>query len=246
MPSMRIDTTSNVPLYAQLEGILAADIESGQLRPGTQLPPEDSLVARFSVSRTTVRAAVQNLARRGLVEIRRGRGTFVSRPKLTQELSGLTGFVEDMQALGKQATARLVDQGVIPAAEAVAQHLQLEKGTPVVRIRRVRLADGTPISLDETYLPHDVGIKVMANDLEVEPIFTLLEQKYDLPLIEADYRLEAVAANTDVAVALQVPLGSPIFLIERTSYCADRAPVDYERLYYRGDQIRFVTRLARR
>ncbi|HEX4368385.1 MAG TPA: GntR family transcriptional regulator [Rhodopila sp.] len=243
---MRIDTSSCVPLYAQVEGALAAGIETGQLRPGTQLPPEDSLIAHFAVSRTTIRAAVQNLARRGLVEIRRGRGTFVASPKLTQELSGLTGFVEDMQALGKQATARLIDQQVMPAAQTVAEHLHLEKGVPIVRIRRVRLADGTPMSLDETFLPHDVGIKVMANDLEVEPIFTILEQKYDLPLTEADYRLEAIAANTDVAAALNVPLGSPIFLVERTSYCAGRRPIDYERLHYRGDQISFVTRLARR
>ncbi|HVY17071.1 MAG TPA: GntR family transcriptional regulator [Rhodopila sp.] len=246
MQSMPIDTTSAVPLYAQVEALLAANIESGQLQPGTQLPPEDSLIARFSVSRTTIRAAVQNLARRGLVEIRRGRGTFVSRPKLTQELSGLTGFVEDMQALGKQATARLIDKQVLPATEAVAEHLKLEPGVPVVRIRRVRLADGVPMSLDETYLPHEVGVKVMADDLEVDPIFTLLEQKYDLPLTEADYRLEAIAANSDVAVALCVPLGSPIFLVERTSFCADRRPIDYERLHYRGDQISFVTRLARR
>jgi len=115
-----------------------------------------------------------------------------------------------------------------------------------MRIRRVRLADGEPVSFDETYLPREVGEKVITNDLEVEPIFSLLEQKYDMPLVEAEYRLEAVAAEPVVAEALGVETGSPLFLIERTSYCAGNQPVDYEKLYYRGDVVRFVTRLARR
>jgi GntR family transcriptional regulator len=243
---MEIDPTNSLPLYAQIESVLASSIENGEFLPGSQLPTEDSLSARFAVSRTTIRMTIQNLVRRGLLEIRRGRGTFVSQPKMTQNLTSLTGFVEDMQALGRHASARLIGQEVITATEAVATHLELPKGSSVVRIRRVRLADRMPVSLDETYLPHDIGVQVMANDLAVEPIFSLLEAKYNLQLVEADYRLEAIAADTNVAPALGVGLGSPIFLIERTSYCAGRRPIDYERLHYRGDQIRFVTRLARR
>jgi GntR family transcriptional regulator len=210
------------------------------------LPPEAGLVARFKVSRTTVRKAIQNLVERGLVEVRRGRGTFVTRPKITQELTELTGFVEDMQALGRTPTARLLDKRVVAADEAVARHLALAPGTLVVRLRRVRLADGVAISFDETYLPRELGEKVAENDLAAEPVFALLEIKYDTPLIEAEYQLQAAAANSVAAEALQVPAGSPIFLIERTSYTTGSRPVDYERLHYRGDLIRFVTRLARR
>jgi GntR family transcriptional regulator len=106
--------------------------------------------------------------------------------------------------------------------------------------------DKMPLSFDETYLPREIGEKIVEHDLEAEPIFTLLEQKYSTPLTEADYRLEAVSANTAVAWALEISAGSPIFLIERTSYTTGRRPIDYEKLYYRGDQIRFVTRLTRR
>jgi GntR family transcriptional regulator len=116
----------------------------------------------------------------------------------------------------------------------------------VVRLRRVRLADGVAMSFDETYLPRDIGEKVAENDSEAEPVFTLLEDKYDTPLVEAEYELEAAAADPVAAEALQVPAGSPICLIERTSCTAGNRPVDYERLHYRGDLIRFVTRLARR
>jgi GntR family transcriptional regulator len=102
------------------------------------------------------------------------------------------------------------------------------------------------MSFDETYLPRDLGEKVAENNLEAEPVFALLEDEYGMPLVEAEYTLEAVAADLVAAQALQVLPGSPIFLIERTSYTTGKRPVDYERLHYRGDLIRFVTRLARR
>ena len=184
--------------------------------------------------------------RRGLVEIRRGRGTFVLTPKITQELTELTGFVEDMQSLGRQASARLLDKRTVPASDSVARQLAITAGTPVVRLQRVRLADDSPLSFDETYLPSEIGERILENDLETEPIFSLLEQKYDTPLVEAEYRLEAVSADATVARALGVSAGSPIFLIERTSYTTGHHPIDYEKLHYRGEHIRFVTRLARR
>jgi GntR family transcriptional regulator len=102
------------------------------------------------------------------------------------------------------------------------------------------------MSFDETYLPRDLGEKVAENDLEAEPVFALLENKYDTPLVEAEYKLEAVAADPVAAQALQVSAGTLIFLIQRTSYTTGNQPVDYERLHDRGDLIRFVTRLARR
>jgi GntR family transcriptional regulator len=233
-------------LYSQVESVLAAEITDGSLKAGDQLATEGSLIARFAVSRITVRRAIQNLVNRGLVEIRRGKGTFVAALKITQELTELSGFVEDMQALGRKPTARLIGKDIVVADETVAGQLALTKGERVVRIHRVRLADGIPMSFDETYLPLEIGRKIIANNLKTEPIFALMEQKYNIPLLEAEYRLEAVAATADVSAALRVPHGSPIFLIERTSYSTGGRPVDYEKLYYRGDLIRFVTRLARR
>ena len=236
---------NRLPLYSQVEDALAARIASGELPSGCQLPPEESLVGEFNVSRTTIRTTIQNLIRRGFVEIRRGKGTFVVQPKIVQELTELTGFVEDMQVLGSHATARVLDKNVVPASVSVARHLALPLGTPIVQIRRVRLADGVPLSFDETYLPEELGRRIMEDDLESEPIFSLLEQRYGTPLLEAEYLLEASIADADVATALAVSVGSPIFLIERTSYSTNRQPVDYEKLHYRGDCIRFKTRLAR-
>ena len=113
---------SRSPLYERVESVLADDIADGRLPPETQLPSEDGLVERFKVSRTTVR-------KRGLVEVRRGKGTFVTQPRITQELTELTGFVEDMQALRRTPTARLLDERIVAADEAVAHQLALAPGT---------------------------------------------------------------------------------------------------------------------
>lgn len=215
----------------------------GALPPGARVPSEDSLAERYGVSRTTIRTAIQSLVARGLIEIRRGTGTFVTQPVITQELTELTGFVEDMQALGRDPSAAILDRRIVAASETVARQLSLQRGTAVARIQRVRLADGVPLSFDETYLPQDLGEKIMADDLENQSIFSLLEHKYSTPLLDAEYRLAAVASHGTVARALGIIPDSPIFLIERTTYSDNHRPVDYERLYYRGDHIRFVTRL---
>lgn len=232
-------------LYARIEETIAKEIAQGEYRPGDKLPAEDALIERFQVSRITVRRAIQNLVSRGLLEIRRGLGTFVLSPRIEAELTKLTGFVEDMKSVGRKATARVVSQGVVAASARVAERLQLTKGTKVMRIKRVRLAEGTPVSLDETYLPLLLGKQIVQNDLRLHPIFTLLEERYGVPLVEADYELEAVIATKAVAEALQVTVGSPIFQIERTSMTTGNQPVDYEVLSYRGDLVRFVTKLLR-
>ena len=134
----------------KVENVTISRIPNGSLPPGTRLPSEDSLVQEYAVSRTTIGQAIQSLVQRSLVEIRRGKGTFVTHPKITQELTELTGLVEDMQALGRHATAKVLDQQVLAANQVVARQLALPQGAPVVRIQRVRLADGIPLSFDET------------------------------------------------------------------------------------------------
>jgi len=198
-------------LYARVETVLAGEIVDGGLKVCDQLPTEDSLIARFGVSRITVRRAIQNLVSRGLVEIRRGKGTFVAAQKITQDLKELSGFVEDMHALGRKPTARVISKEAVTANATVARQLALTRGERVIRIRRVRLADDIPLSFDETYLPLEIGKKIVGNNLRVEPIFSLLERKYNVPLVEAEYKLDAVAAENEVARALKVKPLSPIF-----------------------------------
>ncbi|WP_022894539.1 GntR family transcriptional regulator [Agromyces subbeticus] len=236
---------SNIgPLYSRVERSLVERI-GVDLLPGDQLPTEDELIAEFRVSRITVRRAVSNLVARGVAISRRGKGTFVASPRIEQPLTELTGFVEDMHAAGLAASALVLSSSPVAADAEVARHLDVPVGSKVVFIERVRLGNGIPISFDETYLLPDIGAKVANDDLATEPIFSLLEQKYGVPLIEAEYRLESLGAAPHIAAALQIPAGDATFRIERTSFTTGGRPVDYERLHYRGDAIAFVTRLQR-
>lgn len=232
------------PLYAQVERAVRARIGVDYLS-GDRLPTEDALMREFDVSRITVRRAMQNLAAAGLIEKRAGRGSFVAEPKITQPLTGLTGFVEDMEAQGRAVTAEvhLAIEGAV--GPAVRDALDLERGEQAVIIERVRLADGRPVSFDRTWLPLAIGREVLAADLAVEPIFTVLEDRLGIPLTDAAYVLESVAADTEIAGALRCDPGAPIFRITRTSFTTGGRPVDHEVLHYHGDAIRFVTKLER-
>jgi DNA-binding transcriptional regulator YhcF (GntR family) len=112
-------TFTRLPLYAQVEDALAERIASGRLAMGAQLPSEEELIREFGVSRTTIRTTIQNLVRQGLVEIRRGRGTFVASPKIVQELTELTGFVGHLGSKGvkKESTDLVADVGAFRAIE---------------------------------------------------------------------------------------------------------------------------------
>jgi GntR family transcriptional regulator len=112
---VEIDPQSHLPLHAQVEKLLVRSMADGALPPGARVPSEDSLVEQYAVSRTTIRTAIQSLIARGLVEIRRGKGTFVTQPVITQELTALTGFVEDMQALRVDPSARVLDRRIAAA-----------------------------------------------------------------------------------------------------------------------------------
>jgi GntR family transcriptional regulator len=235
-----------VPLYARVLEALRSDLAAGVWRPGDQMPTEPDLMGRFGVSRITIRQALSELVHAGVLYRRSGKGTFVTQPKIEQELHALTGFVEDMIALGMRATARVVSVERVPADATVAQYLEVPQGRQVLRIERVRLGNDEPLSFDVTYLPPALGERVAREDLSVHPIFTLLEDKYGIPLGYADYRIHAATADAHVARQLEIARGAPVLVIERMAYSDNGTPLDCERLHYRGDRISYRMRLLRR
>lgn len=241
-----IQRESPVPLYHQLREILRSEILEGRFKPGERLPTEFELIARYQVSRTTVRQTIGELQKEGLVTVHRGKGTFVRDGKIEPELSALTGFVEDMLALGIEASARVLSIEEVRADKLVAGQLGLNPGDRVIKIVRIRLANQEPLSYDVSFLPYEIGAKLAQEDLVVYPIFTLLEDKYGVPLGEADYRIEASLADRKIAEALGIRKGAAMLSIERTTYSASGVAVDFEQLFYRGDRIRYTMRLKRK
>src|SRR5258708_8684557 len=130
---MEIDPHSHVPLHAQVEQAVLKSMANGVLPAGARLPAEERLIERFGVSRTTIRTAIQSLLAQGLVEIRRGKGTFVTQPTIAQELTELTGFVEDMRASGREPSALVLDRRVVAACRNEAPPPILQPAPPAAR-----------------------------------------------------------------------------------------------------------------
>src|SRR5215510_5622334 len=142
-----------VPLYYPLKTILLEQIRTGKMKPNDKLPAEDELAATYGVSKATVRQALNELAVAGVLRREQGRGTFVAEPKLAQGPRELTSFTEEMNKLGFRPTSKVLTHDVIEAEADVAEKLRIEKGGPVVRLKRLRIADGKPMGIQTAYIP---------------------------------------------------------------------------------------------
>ncbi|MEW5813960.1 MAG: GntR family transcriptional regulator [Spirochaetota bacterium] len=243
---MQVSKSNPAPLYYQIREIIRDEIINSSLLPGTLLSSETGLINRFKVSRATVRRALDDLAAEGIVYRVQGQGTFVRGHRISQELTALTGFVEDMLELGLRPSSQLLKTDELPVSEVVAKKLNLSPGEVVTYIERLRLANNIPLSFDTTWLPNDVGQKIVSEDLTSYPIYSLLEDKYGITLSEANYIIDASTAEGEIAEILQIQTGDPIFVITRVAYTAEELAIDYEKLYYRADRINFSMRLKRR
>ncbi|PSR58638.1 GntR family transcriptional regulator [Nocardia sp. MDA0666] len=228
----------------RVRDVLRARIRSG-VYGDSPLPLEAALAADFRVSRNIVRDALALLRDEGLIDRVPGAGTFVVAEKAVQALDRLRGLAESFDTGCDRITNRVLLAEVVPATTIVAERLELEPGTPVVALERVRLLDGEPLSLDASYLTADVGAPLLEMDLAGRDVFGLLEAELGLPLGSAAVSIEAVAADSTVAGLLSIRTGSPLLLLERLTYTDSGRPVDLEYLRFRGDRFSLSGRLHR-
>lgn len=236
---------SPVPLYSQLKEILRTRILDGTYPPLSRMPSEAELGKAFEVSRITVRQALGDLQKEGLIFKIHGKGTFVAKPKAFQNVSTLQGLGESMTQRGYEVINRLRSFKTVPANAQVAARLQVAEGENVVQIKRARLVNRELVSLEITWLPEAVGKRLEKTDLVSRDIFLILENDCALPLGHADLAIDAILADAELARALEVEEGSPVMRIERLTHTADGAPLDYEHLYYRGDAFQYRLRIDR-
>src|SRR5580692_4804496 len=240
-PPPEIVREPGTTVHAQIEDWLAGQIVGGALVPGDRLPTEHDLAAWFGVSRMTLRHALAELARRGLVTRAVGRhgGTFVAAPKLEQDLTTLAGFSEQLRRHGMVAGARVLTASQRPAGPAAGAALRLAETDPVYEVRRIRLADGRPIVLERSLFPAARFPDMLDCRLDGS-LYELLEVKYGLRPYRARESLEPVTAGVREAEALEVAEGAPLMLVERTAYAKSGEPLEFARDLFRGDRTRVV------
>lgn len=217
---------------------------TGVLPAGAAVPPERELAQRYGTSRTTVRQALAELAVEGKLLRVQGRGTFVAKPKVAQVLE-LTSYTEDMRAHGLQPRSVLLDTGYVTAGDELAGFLGIRAGGRALRIHRLRLADGEPMSIDSSYLSARRFPGLRRNLRKNSSLYKTLASAYGVELAEAEETIETVLAGPEDARLLGVDVGLPLLLVSRHSFDPAGAPVEWARSWYRGDRYKIVTRLRR-
>jgi GntR family transcriptional regulator len=233
------------PLHARIKTTLRTRILEGIYPALSQLPSESELGAAFGVSRITVRQALGDLQKEGLIYTLQGKGSFVARPKAFQNVTSLMGFAESMSAMGHEVVNRLLDLRTVAATASVGRQLRLAEGTLVTEIRRVRLLDREPVSLEVTYVPEALGRKLAQADLVTRDIFLIIENECALPLGHAELKIDATLADADLAHALGMSEGAAVLRIERLTHDTRGRPIDFEHLYFRADTFQYRLRVDR-
>jgi GntR family transcriptional regulator len=234
-----------LPRYYQLQEIIRERIRSGEWVPGSIIPSERQLCERYGISRMTTRQAITELVNEGLLYREQGKGTYVGRPKIPQQLLRLTGFTEDIQVREQRPGARVLTAEMWPADAASAERLRIREGQPVFRLRRLRLADAEPLALETTCISFIGCERLLEDDFERHSLYHLLETKYDVPPLEAEQELEADLARDEEAHHLQIAAGSPVLRTRRITASRKQLPIEYATSVYRGDKYRFFTRMVR-
>lgn len=244
-PASTMQAGRLLPLHAQIRETLRGQIVAGAYQAHDRLPSEKDLMARFGVSRITVRQALGELETEGAIYRLAGKGSYVAKPRPVQDLTRLLGFGEAMSRLGYAISNQVLSLRTLPAPADVAEHLALPVGASVTEIRRVRNVDAEPVSLDVTYVASSLGERLAGEDLATRDIFVILENDYGMALGHADLHIGSIAAAPPLTGHLKLPLGAPILYLERLTHSRDGMPVEFDRIYYRGDSFSYRLRIAR-
>lgn len=239
-----IKKDSPLPIYYQLEEAIKEQIEHGEFRQGEMIPSEREFSEKYGISRMTVRQAITNLVNDGLLVRQRGKGTFVANQKIEQSLKGLTSFTEDMKARGMEPGTKLLDFSVIPAPVMIAEMLGLEEGSEVHEIKRIRLADGTPMAYEVMYMPVHL-ISGITREIVSGSIYKHVEQTLGLQIGKAVQTLEASVVRKTEADYLQIKEGAPVLLIMRKTLLKDGRPLEVVKSVYRADRYKFTFEMER-
>ncbi|MEA3334974.1 MAG: GntR family transcriptional regulator [Chloroflexota bacterium] len=234
---------SKLPLYHQLHEILRGGIMRGDWLPGEMLPPESQLIEQYQISRTTVRQVFDMLVNEGLVYRQRGRGTFVSQPTIEQSQVRIVSFTEDMRQRGLEPGTQVLEAGLLPAPNDIARILGVPAGSELAHIQRLRLANDEPLSMEDAYLVHRYCPGILQRDYASDSLRRTLEQFYGVRLERATQVTRAVPASNSLSEHLGVNPGSATLFLERVSYDLEQQPVEFLRIYYRGDRYSLYSEL---
>lgn len=241
-----INFESHIPYYIQLMDILREKVQQAEWLHGDQIPGEQDLCERYQVSRTVVRQALRELEYEGVITRQKGKGTFITLPKISEGLvQKLTGFYQDMVERGLKPGSQVLHQEVTPSSEKVARFLNIEPGEKVIDIQRLRFINDEPIQLVTTYIPYNICPSLATADLSNQSLYAFLEKECGINITKGHRYIEAVLANEYEAAQLGIERGAPLLMLDSVSYSESGQPFEYYHALHRGDRSRFEVELVR-
>jgi GntR family transcriptional regulator len=233
-----LDRKGFVPLYFQIQCALVEKIHSGELKEGDLLTSEWQLARAYHVSRVTAREALHGLKTSGYASSLRGRGTFVTKPKREKPLTQLRGFTEEIAERGMVPASRLLEQRVIDATAELAESLEVQVGSPVMRLRRLRLADGIPMAVEKTYISLSRFPGIQQINFGEKSLYQTLRDQFSVHLAWAAETIEILPANCEESRLLKIPAKAGVLSISRNTITEDRVPIEVTVSRYRADRYR--------
>jgi GntR family transcriptional regulator len=243
---MGLERSENgIPLYFQLRQHVRLKIEGGEWPSGERIPSEAELTQQFGVSRATVREALTGLVQEGLLERRQGFGTVVRDGKITQDVSRFYTFPSAMLGAGRQPSTEVLSVETVPCEPGVARHLgRRSSEAKVVKVSRLRLADGEPLILESSYLPAELFPELTRGRLEERSLYDVLREDYGIRVVRGRESFEPILIESDEAKRLGVPAHSPGLLVQREAFDAGGRCVEFCSSVVRGDRARYTIELA--
>jgi GntR family transcriptional regulator len=236
---------SRAPLHRQVREAIRRQVRDGELVDGVgRLMSETELVKHFGVSRITIRDAIRPLVDEGMFARERGRGTFLRSNRSENWVGRLMGFSETIKEAGYRAGARVLHQGMTNKHDAAVRAQMQERA--VWELRRVRLADDTPIAIEHAFYPPDVGLELDKRDLTAIVMYRVFESELGLAIKEANQTISATLADGDAARLLGAAVGDPLLAIERLTISSEDRPLELLRAVYLPGYFSLSINLTRR
>jgi GntR family transcriptional regulator len=233
---------NGLPAYQKIQRAIRQRIEAKQLKPGDAVSSERELAKIHGVSLMTARHALVGLEREGVVERRRGAGTFVAPPRI--HFNKLMSYTEQMASRGLPPSSKVITARMVEGEQEIAARLRLGATSRMVKIERVRLTGDEPFALETCYLPGDEFADLVNAPLGRSSLFSTLEHDYGVELAYADEEVDATVAEGRVAQLLNLRAGAPLLRMRQVIYSSKSKPVIYVIGFYRSERHSlFIRRL---
>lgn len=225
-----LDQTAMKPLYVQLMEALEKDIQDGVYKPGEKIMTENEMAKEYGVSLITVRKAVGSLMERGLVIRKQGKGTFVTKAKVSRNMKKLQSFSEMCYQMGVKPGARMLENCLVKADAKTAKRLGVEEGSQVIYISRLRFADMEPVAIEKNYFPLKYAF-LLEGKFDDNSLFDFMKEKSGLEVAGSEKLIELCRATAQEAELLEVKKGDYLLFVRSTAYDDNGEPL------YAGVQI---------